>query len=127
MKRTPVKRKTPLRPRNPERREREFRRTYHSLERVRFVKNLPCCVPGCEAAPSENAHVGIEGIGRKSHYTRIVPLCAVHHRTGPDALHRIGRERFEALHGLSLHDEAEWTQSRWEAWGIPALFDGEGE
>lgn len=82
----------PVKARNPKRRKEEFARTYHSGDRVEFVKTLTCAacfsvvVPvasyyGLQTHASENAHTGRRhGMGRKSHYTTIVPLCPLHHR-----------------------------------------------
>ena len=103
--------------RNRKRQAEEFARCYHSEDRVRFVKSLRCCVPTCVKSPAENAHIEIEGMGRKAHYTKIVALCAHHHRLGTESIHAIGREAFEKLHGLDLEAEAAWTEIKWREWG----------
>lgn len=56
------------------RRKSELARTFHSLERVHFVRDLPCA--GCGFWRSVNAHTENEGKSRKGHYSTIAPLCA---------------------------------------------------
>ena len=72
--RTPIARGATPKASNPKRKAREFARTYHSVERVEFVKAMPCAL--CRATcPSQNAHTTGGGMGRKGAYTTIVPLC----------------------------------------------------
>lgn len=125
MKKTPLKRHTelkrggPIAPKNPDRKAREFVRAYHSEDRVLFVKHgLRCCVPHCYRMPCENAHIETGGMGRKAHYTKVVPMCGYHHRE----IHQLGRETFETKHGdrgiaFDLDVEAEWTEQMWQACG----------
>lgn len=64
---------------NPKRKASEFRRAYHSKERVLFVKGLPCSACGV-VGYSENAHVppkGEAGTGYKADYRFIAPLCGI--------------------------------------------------
>lgn len=78
----------PVKKVNAKRKASEFARCYHSRERVRFVKSLGCIY--CTAlspffglttcGKCDNAHTVTDGMGRKSDYTSIVPLCRVHHR-----------------------------------------------
>lgn len=104
-----LKRKVRVKPRNPKRRQSEFARAYHSKERVEWVKSLPCCV--CSTVPSDNAHVGNGGAGRKAGYESIVPLCREHHRE----LHNIGIQSFNERHWIWLHIVADTTQAVWLA------------
>ena len=69
----PKKKQRP-RPVNAKRKAREFRRTYHSLARVEFVKSLPCASCGVFGW-SQNAHATGGGAGRKSGYAMILALC----------------------------------------------------
>lgn len=87
MKRTPLKRKTPVKKRNAKRRESEFARCYGSKARVAWIKSMPCIACsglhplfGMTAGPSDNAHTAHDGMGRKAGYDTIVPLCRNHHR-----------------------------------------------
>ena len=82
-----IPRKTRIKASNAKRRMSEFARCYHSRERVRFVKGLPCFY--CNALSPflgdatrgrcDNAHVETDGAGRKASYDKIVPLCRSHH------------------------------------------------
>lgn len=48
--------------------------------------------PGYWGYPAtEAAHVGPRGLGQRCADKFVVPLCAVHHRTGISAQHKIGR------------------------------------
>ena len=123
--RTPMKRKKPKpktpakRKRDRERKKREFARKYGSERRVRLVQAMPCVVPSCRRAPSENAHIETEGMGRKAHHTKTVPLCAHHHRLGDTSLHHLARAPFEALHGVDLESEARRTARACETYTCP--------
>ena len=94
MKRTPLKRKTRLKPRSDKRAaymasdERQ-----RGLEHMARVKALPCLV--CGARPVEVHHLPHP----RSDF-RTVPLCPRHHRTeyGPQAYH-YSRRNFNARHG----------------------------
>lgn len=92
---------------NPGRRKREWARAYHSIERVCFVKSLPCIVTGQTGC--ENAHIVGGGMGRKADYTLIVPLVAAMHAQ----LHSIGASQFSLLHGVDLFACAVETERRW--------------
>ena len=70
----PTKARKPVRRSNAKRRAREFRRVYFSVERVEFVKRLPCASCGIVGF-SENAHIEGHGTGYKAGYQRIAPLC----------------------------------------------------
>ena len=95
--RTPIARgKRPNRS-NTKRKAAEFARCYHSVERVEFVKRLPCAACGV-VGYSQNAHVGKDGkgAGRKAHYTMIAPLC------GPRSIPQLDGRLFvwEGCHSL---------------------------
>lgn len=117
---TTAKRSTPVKRKNAKRRVSEFARTYGSRARVRWVK-LQFCV--CRKAawragencggPIDNAHIIGGGAGRKADAQFIVPLCRTHHTDGPEALHRIGRRRFECVNLVDLTAEAAHTQQLW--------------
>ena len=108
--------KKPIRARNPKRQASEFARCFHSRDRVRFVKSLPCLY--CSSlspfiasvtGPSDNAHTVKEGMGRRGPYTSIVPLCRNHHRwyderRGPFAQ----PELREAIAAAAVRTEGLW-------------------
>lgn len=62
-----------------------------------WVRNLPCVVcriwklTRFEYGKIEAAHVGARGLGRKCSDIETIPLCAHHHRTGPQSHHSLGR------------------------------------
>ena len=58
-------------------------------EYLRWIRTLPCAV--CRATRGvEAAHTGPHGLGQKSSDLSAIPLCARHHRTGPDSYHKLG-------------------------------------
>ena len=112
MKRSRLSRKTPLRPRNPKRRKKEFKRTYGSEERVRWIQSLPCVATG--GSPCVNAHVpaadGLpSGMGRKEDAEWIVPLTWRAHQE----LHQYGLAWFEDHYGVDLTTEAQRIAALW--------------
>lgn len=95
---------------NVERYEKNWARSFHSLERVRFVKRLPCSVAECRCRPSENAHGWVDGLSRRADYDAILPLCKAHH----DELDESdGRAAFETKYGLWVELKAAETQASW--------------
>ncbi len=81
-----------------------------------WIRTLPCAACGVLRGV-ECAHTGIHGLGQKACDFQCIPLCAVHHRTGPEAIHRIGRKTFEQLFGWKVDDlvqqlNAEWREQR---------------
>jgi hypothetical protein len=108
--RTGLKRSRKPPKRNVKRRASEFARCYGSKARVAFVRSLPCSACGV-IGYSQNAHVCRVGggMGRKAHYTTIVPLRGAMHRE----LHQIGRASFEEKYGVDLDKAAADTQAAW--------------
>jgi hypothetical protein len=93
MKRSPLRRRTPLktgRPmaRSPIKRGRPV--LEHGDSRYRaWVQRQPCCAPGCtQPAPSQAHHHNLMGAGvaRKAHDRYAMPLCVEHHVFGLHAL-----------------------------------------
>ncbi len=91
----------------------EYARIYHSAERVQWVASLNCVACGLEGY-SENAHVAGDGIGRKSDYTKIIPLCPWCHRRQ----HDIGAGSFAIRFGLNLRALAAATERAWQKQSI---------
>ena len=83
MKRTgSLKRTGRIKP-NAKRKAKTFARVFGSEARVRFVKALPCAVPGCRRRDIQNAHVGSHvdaGTGRRGDADTVAPLCEPHHK-----------------------------------------------
>lgn len=101
--------RSPLRRQNPERRDRLFRRQYHSDERVQWIRSLRC--EGCGIVGySQNAHT----VGRaRGTYRDIIPLCGTRPHQGIEGCHQQfdesrhptliraeGRRRAERIHQL---------------------------
>lgn len=114
MKRSAPKRRTPVKRVNRKRKAAEWKRAYGSKERVEWVHRQDCILRSVDSLcqlPSEAAHVGNGGMGRKTDAYRIVPLCTDHHRE----LHQSGRRTFEWRYGISLADYALRTDARWQS------------
>lgn len=80
-----------------------------------FLRRQPCAVGpiGCDG-PTEAAHIRFglpgeppTGLQRKPSDRRAAPLCAGHHRTGPDAQHAFGERAWWASRGIDPHQLAE--------------------
>lgn len=105
MKRSSIKRK---RRRND---KEQFAREYGSKERVEWVWVQPCIVPGCRVGPCLNSHIKVDGTGRKSASTFIVPLCVPH----DDLMTRkLGKQTFQRIYKVDLAAEAIDTELRWQ-------------
>lgn len=117
MKRTALRRRTPLRrgplrPINRERRLESYAQAYG--DRGELVRAMPCICRGNECrGPTEAAHVKSRGAGG----TRrdLVPLCSRHHRRQHD--HGLGT--FERETGLDLRAVAARIAGELDARGIP--------
>jgi hypothetical protein len=96
---------------NKSAKEREkFARQYHSVERIEFVKWLPCIVT--LKSPCENVHTETGGMGRKADYTTIVPMISEKHHE----LHDIGVETFLRKYPhVNLRRSAAETEQKWLA------------
>lgn len=64
------------------------------------VAGMGCLVCG---APAEAHHVHSDGAQRITRSPRrVTPLCSIHHRTGPDAVHVLSHSGFTERHGIDL-------------------------
>ena len=102
MKRSPLLRRTRLRPRARKPR----RGVAKDPAYLAWLHSLPCLAcgwgdPGRQAMRTEAHHEGIPHSDR-----RAVPLCAIHHRTGADARHLIGRRKFEEYYHVRFEEAA---------------------
>jgi hypothetical protein len=110
MKRTPITRKTPLKPSNPARKHDRFRRAFGSKARVEMIRREPCAV--CRSTPSENAHVRSRGAGGT--WEDVIPLCPWHHREQ----HTVGLATFAARHQIALETVARWYAEHYPPEGL---------
>jgi len=74
-------------------------------EYLDFIRQWPCVLhaAGDCVGATEAAHVGDRGIGQICRDEEAIPLCAAHHRIGPDSQHVLGR-RFWDHHGINRAD-----------------------
>ena len=115
MKRTPLRRSTPLKAKKPMRQVSAKKAAYRAseegqaaLEHMRRVKALPCAVCG-QPPPSDAHHVIHDRFGtRKASDFDTIPLCKAHHQDGPLAIHN-GKERWREAYGPD-HKYLEWTK-----------------
>lgn len=68
-----------------------------------FVRSLGCIVcrdkGNLQETRTEAAHCGDRGLGQKCSDRETIPLCAWHHRIGPESQHVLGKG-FWTHHGL---------------------------
>lgn len=68
---------------------------------LEWIRTLPCSV--CRTTRGiEAAHTGPHGLGQKSSDLSAIPLCTRHHRTGEDSYHKLGPQKFAAVHRLNI-------------------------
>lgn len=73
-----------------------------------WIRTLPCVVCG-RASGIEAAHTNALGPRRMAQKTSdfsALPLCAMHHRSGPDSYHRLGEKHFATGHRVDLLEVA---------------------
>jgi hypothetical protein len=96
--------------RKRERKKELFARTFHSQERVEWIRSLPCALTGIRGE-SHNAHMKSRGAG--GGYEDIVPLSFRAHRDYDE----LGEEDFAARYGTSkdcVRERAADYQQLWE-------------
>lgn len=108
----------PVKKVNVKRKRAAFAHAYHSKERVRFVKSLPCTACAAlsalfaigTAGASDNAHTESgEGKGLKAHYTTIIPLCRGHHTRYDEYRTPFDRQEVrDAMKGFASKVEQAW-------------------
>jgi len=68
---------------------------------LRFIRLFPCVCCGT-ARRVEAAHIGPRGLSQRTSDFTALPICGKCHREGPTALHRVGPEAFQSIHGLDF-------------------------
>jgi hypothetical protein len=114
-----VEARSASRRRKKERTENTFARCFHSKGRVEWVKSQSCAATG-KRGNIDNAHVADpfndKGMGRRAHYSGIVPLSRDAHRL----LHR-DPERFYAKYGaFDWPSLAAYTEQQWQKFAAPS-------
>jgi hypothetical protein len=96
---------------------------------LRFIRSLPCSVPGCRLRNVEAAHTGIRGIGQRATDYNAIPLCKPHHWLWSTSYHALGRRKFEQVHQISIRTILERLHRkpamRLQSGEFVAMFDGE--
>lgn len=92
--RTPLRRRVPVKPVNRERRAERLETAYGP--QAKLCRELPCCACG-RRAPSEPAHVRSRGAGGKDR-GNVLPLCRTHHGDQ----HTMGWKRFAEERDLDV-------------------------
>lgn len=106
MKRPPLKRRTPLRPKKPMERRGRSKPTAAQQDYHNQARALGCLL--CGRSPQiHHIREGVLGMGQKVDHWRILPLCYDHHegeRGGDVSLHG-SPALFKKLHGSELELE----------------------
>ncbi len=71
---------------------------------LNWIRSFMCLVcrnsPLPQSSRTEAAHVGERGLGQKCSDRETIPLCALHHRIGPESHHVLGKG-FWQHHGIN--------------------------
>lgn len=76
---------------------------------LKFIRSLPCAICGTHKhVEAAHLRMGARAYGKPETPMGVrpddkwsTPLCAFHHRTGPDAQHTMGEEQFWARHRIN--------------------------
>lgn len=98
----------------PKRKTKYAKRKRHP-EYMAWIATQPCCI--CGFWPVEVAHVGKRGLGQKCSDLETLPLCANHHREGPEAIHTLGK-KFWDYHEIDREEMISKYQRMCEAAGL---------
>ena len=108
MRRTPLTRKTRLKPVTPRRRAELFAKHFHSTGYMTYIQTRGCVVGQDCRGPIQAAHVQSRGAGGT--YKSVVPMCSVHHAEQ----HVFGIQTFQRKYRLDLKALAAETWKRFE-------------
>lgn len=79
--------------------------TNEERKHLSAVAGLGCQIcrrNGYDDTPAEIHHIRTgTGAGRRASHFDTIGLCPLHHRLGNDALHVMGRRRWEGHHGIT--------------------------
>lgn len=102
LKRTPLQRRTPLRPRS---RTNSRRGRGADQKYLRWIRTLPCVLCGTrhDVEAAHTKQLGPAGMATKSPDRSAIPLCAAEHRLNSDSYHALTPEsRWADYHGIDL-------------------------
>jgi hypothetical protein len=77
-----------------------------------WIRSQPCPVCGAHSGV-EAAHTGPHALGQKASDYSCIPLCHQHHRTGNEALHKIGRRAFQDRFSLDIDELIKLFNALW--------------
>lgn len=113
MKRTPLKRKTPMKRSRMKRssKKNSYARRARFTDHMVWVKTLPCAARDLEGHQCEGVieadHAGTRGMGRKCHDFQTIPLCKAAHDARPGRrppFDRMTRESFREWLDLCINE-----------------------
>jgi hypothetical protein len=114
----PLRRRTRINPVNRKRKAVRFERAYLSTAYVGFIHWTGCVVGrGC-SGPVHAAHRISRGAGGT--WRELFGACERHHEQG----HRIGLQSFQRLHGLNLEAICARNVTEWAIWSRGIRADG---
>ena len=67
-----------------------------------FLRGFPCVGCGTMRKAREAAHIGPHGLSQKASDLDCLPMCGECHRSGPQALHKIGPVKFQEKRGIDF-------------------------
>jgi hypothetical protein len=106
MKRSPIRRKSPLNKINKVRRQKRFDKAFHSSGYRDWIRNQPC--DNCGASPCDPSHIKTQAAGGT--HECIVPHCRRCHQ----AFHSEGRHTFAERRGLTYEKLIERAAEYWD-------------
>lgn len=108
MKRTPLKRKTPLKS-GGWIKKKKARHAPTSIEREYFAKvaSIPCVIGNHECGGRTTvSHRPGAGMGLKAPHNQVASLCEKHHLNGPCSIENMGSKAWQAKYGPHEYWEA---------------------
>ena len=84
---------------------------------LKWIRSLPCSVPGCNAIFIEPHHAGPRGLSTRVHDRDAIPLCIAHHQNGagPHAIHGPLGKNWWAFHGIDRKELIDGLNAKYEA------------
>jgi hypothetical protein len=77
-----------------------------------WIRSQPCAACGTQIGV-EAAHTGSHALGQKASDYSCIPLCHQHHRTGNEAIHKIGRRAFQDRFSLDVEELIKRFNALW--------------
>lgn len=80
---------------------RRYLKPVKDCDYLKFIRRFPCVACG-KSRRVEAAHLGPRGLSQKTSDCMALPLCFTCHQDGKNALHKVGPERFQIMHGIEF-------------------------